>query len=833
VRAIILLLSFTVASVACDVEHFNYQPEVAGRIPDAVLHDTTCVAGMAGGFPCSNVDLVDRLPISAFAVAGLPLPATASMLWGYTDEQTGKEYALLGMNNSLAIVLLDGPGGHAQLIGRLPTHTGNSIWRDVRTYRDYAFITSDSNGAHGMQVLDLRQLRSISNPPIEFTETAHYAGQGLRNTHTIAINEATGYAYLAGTNTCAGGIHMVDIRNPIAPTFAGCFSQDGYTHETQCWNYQGPDTEHVGKELCLAADVDALVAIDVSNKAAPPIQLSSITYAGVGYVHQAWFTPDFRYALLDDETDEQNSGNNGKTYVFDYSNIDAPVLKGAFVHPRRAIDHNLYIKNNFVFESNYTSGLRILSLTNLAAAQMTEVGYFDIYPSNDGATFNGNWGNYPFFASGRVALSGIAEGLFIVRPNICAPPAAPTTLSVTAPAANQVNIAWAPLAGTQYRVQRAIGGCGISAGPFETIASGISSGSFLDASASGSTLLGYRVQTNDSANTCPVSADSACVEITPSGSCTAPPRFNGLTAAASALTPNCAVDLSWIAANSSCANSTLYNIYRSSDALFAPNAANLVATVGRATGTRVAAPNRNLLNYIVRAKDAVSGNEETNQFLLSAAATGSVSDGAFLTGAEIGDPILTEGVASLPEAALGSVPNSREHVGWHINTIQAHTGLRSYESTIGSNYCLSIETPTLGLSAGQTSVFSFWTKHGLPSGGRDGGSLEMSINGGPWIPATFTGALPGAITQAGNACGLPIGRAIFNGTQNSWGQFSVDLSTQAGNQVRFRFLLATGSSVATGLLGWLIDDVELSHAQLPSTCNALEPDAFLRDGFEG
>ena len=823
-------LLFLSVSFACDVEHRTYEPEIAGRIPDAILHDTPCLAGMAGGFPCSNVDLLDRLPVSAFAVPGLALPATASMIWGYTDTQTGNEYALMGMNNSLAIVLLDGPGGHAQLIGRLPTHTGNSIWRDVRTYRDYAFITSDSNGAHGMQVLDLRQLRSISNPPIEFTETAHY--DGVRNTHTIAINEESGFAYLAGTNTCGGGLHIVDIRNPTAPVFAGCFSQDGYTHETQCWNYRGPDTEHIGKELCLAANVDALVVVDATNKAAPSL-LSSITYAGVGYVHQAWFTPDFRYVLLNDETDEQNSGNNGKTYIFDYSNVDAPVLKGAFVHPRRAIDHNLYIKNNFVYESNYTSGLRILSLTNLAAAQMTEVGFFDLYPNDDDASFNGNWGNYPFFASGRVIMSGIAEGLFVVRPNICAPPAAPSALSLTALGANQVNVAWTPASGTLYRVQRAVGGCSASAGPFETVANGLTGGSFLDASASGNTLYGYRVQSNDSAGACPISSDSSCVEITPTGVCNAPPRFNGATSVSSALANTCAVNLTWAAATPNCGGAVQYDIYRSNNVLFSPSPSTLVASVSGSTGASIPAPNSNLLSYIVRAKEIGTGTD-TNLLVQSAAATGSLNDGMFLSGAEIGEPILGEGQpAAAPQLAAPKKSIAvAKHVGWHINEIEAHTGLRSYESTMGSNYCLSIETPSLALTTGQASEFSFWTKHGLPAGGRDGGTVEISVDGGPWTAATFTSTLPGSISQTGNACGLPIGRTIFNGSQNLWGKFSVDLTALAGRNVRFRFLLATGSSVATGLLGWLVDDVALTHVQLPGTCQVAAAESLFSNGFE-
>ena len=445
----------------------------------------------------------------------------------------------------------------------------------------------------------------------------------------------------------------------------------------------------------------------------------------------------------------------------------------------------------------------------------------------------------PFFASGRVIMSGIAEGLFVVRPNICAPPAAANGLTVSAPGANQVNVAWTPISGTAYRVQRAVGGCSATAGPFETVAAGLSGGNFLDTNASGSTLYGYRVQSNDSAGACPISADSACVELTPTGLCNAPPRFNGATSASSAFANTCAVNLSWTAATPNCGGKVLYDIYRSSDPLFTPSVSTLVSTVNNSAGAVVAAPNSGTLSYIVRAKEVATASDN-NLLVQSAAATGSLSDGPFFSGAEIGEPILGEGQAASPGQSSGTQQNAvsakssavAKHVGWHINEIQAHTGMRSYESTMGSNYCLSLETPNLALSAGQASEFSFWTKHGLPTGGRDGGTVEISVDGGAWSAAAFTSTLPGSISQTGNACGIPLGRAIFNGSQSNWGKYSVNLTALAGRTVRFRFLLATGSSVPTGLLGWLVDDVALSHAQLPGSCQAVPADALFSNGFE-
>ena len=42
-------------------------------------------------------------------------------------------------------------------------------------------------GGHGMQVFDLTELRNVTNPPIQFTATAHYGQFG--NAHNIFINE--------------------------------------------------------------------------------------------------------------------------------------------------------------------------------------------------------------------------------------------------------------------------------------------------------------------------------------------------------------------------------------------------------------------------------------------------------------------------------------------------------------------------------------------------------------------------------------------------------------------------------------------------------------------
>lgn len=379
---------------------------------------TPCVAGMAGSYPCRNVDLMAFVTLPAMGCT------QGNTVWGWTDPLTGKEYALMGCTNGVSFLDVSDPE-NPRYLGRLPTQSFNSIWRDIKVYADHAFVVSEA-ADHGLQVFDLRQLRGATGPPVDFTPSAHYAG--FQRAHTIALDEATGFAYAMGTETCGRGLHMVDVRNPAAPVFAGCFSQDGYTHDAQCVVYAGPDARYRGREICFASNEDTLTIVDVSDKSAP-VMLSRTGYAGYSYAHQGWLTEDHRYFLLDDEYDEANFGHNTRTYIWDVSLLDAPKAPWTYTAATAASDHNQYVRGRYVYQANYRAGLRILDLNDIGNRNLTEVAFFDTYPSSDAAGTVGAWNNYPFFASGTVLVSGINEGLFVLRPAI--PPEALRFYTVT------------------------------------------------------------------------------------------------------------------------------------------------------------------------------------------------------------------------------------------------------------------------------------------------------------------------------------------------------------------------------------------------------------------
>jgi choice-of-anchor B domain-containing protein len=369
---------------------------------------TPCVGGFAGPYACENIDLMAFVPISAIGNGG-----NTNDIWGWTDPLDGAEYAIVGRDTGTAFVDISDPANPIY-IGNLPAHGSASLWRGLKVYQDHVFIGSEAFN-HGMQVFDLTELRDVVTPPVTFAETDHYAGFG--SSHTIAVNENTGFAYAAGSNTCAGGLHMVNIQNPLDPTNAGCFSADGYSHETQCVTYNGPDAAHVGKEICMNNNEDTLTIVDVTNKAAP-IQLSRTGYTGAGYTHQGWLTEDHTYYLLNDEFDETNNGHNTRTYIWDVSDLDDPFVLDYHDGPTPAIDHNEYVRGNYLYQSNYTAGVYILDLTDVANGNLSQEAFFDLYPANNIPSYSGTWSNYPYFASGIVVATSIDEGFFILQPHL-------------------------------------------------------------------------------------------------------------------------------------------------------------------------------------------------------------------------------------------------------------------------------------------------------------------------------------------------------------------------------------------------------------------------------
>ncbi len=159
-------------------------------------------------------------------------------------------------------------------------------------------------------------------------------------------------------------------------------------------------------------------------------QLSRTGYGGSAYTHQGWLTDDQRFFLVNDEGDEQAFRHRTRTWIWDVSDLDAPVLLTYYDGPTSSIDHNLYVRGNLVYESNYRSGLRVLDATEIAQGALREVGFFDIYPSTTTPASTARGRRIRSSPAASVIVNGIEQGLFVVRPRAI-PQGLPTGLSVT------------------------------------------------------------------------------------------------------------------------------------------------------------------------------------------------------------------------------------------------------------------------------------------------------------------------------------------------------------------------------------------------------------------
>lgn len=398
---------------------------------------TPCTNGISGGFPCNNIDLYAHVDISQLSGNEL------SDIWGWIDPETGKEYAILGLINGVDIIDVTKPD-EPVIVGFIPepnTYSakslsiqahddggefkGESSWRDMKVHKNTLYIVSDYQPEYGLQIFDLTRLRNVNNPPVIFQDFERYTEFG--SAHNIFINSDSEYLYVVGStsgSTCAerGGLHMIDISSPNQPEFAGCYvdenaggySVNGYIHDTQCVLYSGPDADYQGKEICFNSAEEVFVISDVTKKN-NPTTISIATYPGASYIHQGWLSENQHYFFMNDEFDERNNHHNTRTYVWNVQDLDNPEMIGYYQHNTSSIDHNLYIKDDVMYQANYTAGLRILDISDPTPENISELAYFDTTPNNNNVEFGGLWSVYPWLSGDKIIVSDINQGLFILR----------------------------------------------------------------------------------------------------------------------------------------------------------------------------------------------------------------------------------------------------------------------------------------------------------------------------------------------------------------------------------------------------------------------------------
>ncbi|MCI0409173.1 MAG: hypothetical protein L0191_11540, partial [Acidobacteria bacterium] len=402
----------------------------------------------------------------------------------------------------------------------------------------------------------------------------------------------------------------------------------------------------------------------------------------------------------------------------------------------------------------------------------------------------------------------------------CPAPAAPAAPVLTTPAEHQVQVSWGAVPGAAtYNVYRSLGAC--PGGPWVQVASAVTGTSFLDTTVSGGATYSYYVgATSDAAAFCE-SAPSSCAQVVPTGDCFLLPSFGGVSAATSAGTGTCAVNLTWSEAASPCTGEARYNVYRGTSASFTPGPSNRIA---RCVGTThytdsVSLSHGTSYTYVVRAEDATTGhggpcrggNEETNSVRATAVPKGPASPGTFTDDA--GDSVIPTFTPSPP---------------WVLAPTEGNAGPKVYRGDSSELICADLTSPILTLSgpaSGPQLSFSAistleFEEDGI-LGAPEGSVGEVEIATGPgfnnWTRVPLIPDYPTFVDLTATSCDTILdGRTYFSDNHTTYATYTASLANWAGGDVRLRFRLSGDFFYPTG--SWWVDDIHVTQTLVPGSC---------------
>ncbi|MEL7533950.1 MAG: choice-of-anchor B family protein [Bacteroidota bacterium] len=305
------------------------------------------------------------------------LPIRSNDIWAYVDS-AGTEYALLGKQDGLSIISLLDPTQPVEL-HYLPGN--NSIWRDIKTAGDYAYVCNESGG--GLKIIDLSGLPDT----VVYQDTMI---AGIETAHNLWIEGER--LYVCGSPTFSGGIGIFSLADPANPLLLGQYPLR-YVHDI-----------YVRDSIGYAAEIDdgLLTIIDLSDPMALSI-LGQTTYPNA-LTHNTWLNDASTVCFT---TDELSSAYISAWDISDPGNITLLDRIRSSVNEGRGMPHNAHVLNDWLISSYYRDGIHLSDAAR--PNNLVEVGYF---PARGSV-----WGAYPYLPSGLVLASDIWAGLSVLQAN--------------------------------------------------------------------------------------------------------------------------------------------------------------------------------------------------------------------------------------------------------------------------------------------------------------------------------------------------------------------------------------------------------------------------------
>ena len=351
-------------------------------------------------------------------------------VWGYAAPD-GREYALLGSLEFVHVLDVTDPAAIAEVARLNDVTTSPSIWRDMKTYRGYAYAVADQR-REGLQVIDLSRLPDTAT--VVFRDNSQFI-----TAHNIWIDSLTQparlYAYgVNADNPGRDGVVVYGLADPAKPEhlanvpLPGEYVHDAYVRGDTLWANHGN------------AGLFVYDLADLGN----PVELGRLTaYREQGYNHSGYLSDNGRTYVFCDETFDRG------VKVVDVSDPNdleiTSIFRSTLIEGQdESIAHNPFVLgDSLVVLSYYDEGIQVWDIRDPAAP--VRRGYYDTTPDQTDYTASGVWGAYPYLPSGIILGSDTRTGLYVLR--LDGP--AGTTAARDRPAAESITVFPNPVASGQ------------------------------------------------------------------------------------------------------------------------------------------------------------------------------------------------------------------------------------------------------------------------------------------------------------------------------------------------------------------------------------------------
>lgn len=313
--------------------------------------------------------------------------------WGLALDD--REYAVLGGAGHVLFFDVTEPT-QPQLIGKFAGTTNNTLWREFKSYKNRIYAVSDQT-TEGLMIFDM------SSAPDTVYRT-YWSSEFFSSAHTITLDTVSGRIYLNGSNV--NTMVVLDIsQNPDQPALLSSVAlPGGYIHDSYVRN----DT------LYASSGFNGYYIYDFTDPIAPK---TLAALSGTGYNHNSWLNSAGTHAYFTEEIPDGQSVKIVDLQQLANSEIE---MVGEFLDPLLSnvqgapIPHNIYIKDNLLFNSQYEDGLLIYDISVPTGPVL--MGYYDTHPQNTFYNkYHGNWGNYPWLPSGTIIAGDMQNGLQLLK----------------------------------------------------------------------------------------------------------------------------------------------------------------------------------------------------------------------------------------------------------------------------------------------------------------------------------------------------------------------------------------------------------------------------------